>query len=262
MGKHYYALKREEFSTADSPEKAMVLKDMTQAGDPAMEKAMAQCFLHNRSLFAMTEWLETVSSVNQKVWYRAPEVLLGFASFSHPVDVWALGCVGAEVVSRAPLFQGNAAVILTLQIFKLFGRPSQGLLVDLPLFSKQSPAFEKQPWPPASLRTCQPELQEFLQEALRMDPTERMTVDGAMKHRFLKHNFLQPRKLDVLCPALSAGQGTASLVQGCMNRRLLHWLQTDPAWSRLAESFRGQGSELAASPSASQSRGDRFEQEI
>ena len=83
----------------------------------------------------------------------------------------------------------------------------------------------------------------FLQEALRIDPTERMTVDGAMKHHFLQHHFLQPGQLDVLLPALSAGQGKASLVQGCMDPRLLHWLQTDPAWSRLAESFRGHGSE-------------------
>ena len=79
-----------------------------------------------------------------------------------------------------------------------------------------------------------------------MDPTERMTVDGAMKHHFLKHHFLQPRKMDVLCPTLSAGQGAASLVQGCVDPRLLHWLQTDPAWARLAESFRGQGSEPRA----------------
>lgn len=67
MGKHYYAMLREEFSTDDSPDKAMILKDPSQPGDTAMEKAMAQRFLHNRSFVAMTEWLETVPSVNQKV---------------------------------------------------------------------------------------------------------------------------------------------------------------------------------------------------
>lgn len=30
------------------------------------------------------------------LWYRAPEVLLGLASFCRKVDVWALGCIVAE----------------------------------------------------------------------------------------------------------------------------------------------------------------------
>ena len=30
-------------------------------------------------------------------WYRAPEVLLGSSSYSYPVDIWAFGCVLAEL---------------------------------------------------------------------------------------------------------------------------------------------------------------------
>ena len=31
-------------------------------------------------------------------WYRAPEVILGTESYSYPVDIWALGCIFAELI--------------------------------------------------------------------------------------------------------------------------------------------------------------------
>ena len=34
------------------------------------------------------------------LWYRAPEILLGTKSYSTAVDVWSLGCIFAEMVSR------------------------------------------------------------------------------------------------------------------------------------------------------------------
>jgi serine/threonine protein kinase len=39
-------------------------------------------------------------------WYRAPELLLKFSSYSTPVDIFALGCVVAEMFLLKPLFQG------------------------------------------------------------------------------------------------------------------------------------------------------------
>ena len=40
-------------------------------------------------------------------WYRAPEVILGAESYSYPVDIWALGCIFAELLGRSPLFPGE-----------------------------------------------------------------------------------------------------------------------------------------------------------
>lgn len=34
------------------------------------------------------------------LWYRAPEILLGCRYYSTPVDVWSIGCIFAEMVSR------------------------------------------------------------------------------------------------------------------------------------------------------------------
>ena len=38
------------------------------------------------------------------LWYRAPEILLGSIQYSTPVDMWSVGCIFAEMVTRKPLF--------------------------------------------------------------------------------------------------------------------------------------------------------------
>ena len=40
-------------------------------------------------------------------WYRAPELLFGAMSYSVGVDVWAVGCIFAELILRTPLFAGE-----------------------------------------------------------------------------------------------------------------------------------------------------------
>ena len=40
-------------------------------------------------------------------WYRAPELLLAAGAYGPAVDVWAAGCVAAEVLRRSPLWSGR-----------------------------------------------------------------------------------------------------------------------------------------------------------
>ncbi|GLC42234.1 hypothetical protein PLESTB_000645700 [Pleodorina starrii] len=41
------------------------------------------------------------------IWYRAPELLLGARHYTRAVDVWAAGCIFAELLTLKPLFQGQ-----------------------------------------------------------------------------------------------------------------------------------------------------------
>jgi len=41
-------------------------------------------------------------------WYRAPEVLLRSRFYNAPVDVFAVGCIMAELYMLRPLFPGNS----------------------------------------------------------------------------------------------------------------------------------------------------------
>ncbi len=42
------------------------------------------------------------------LWYRAPELLLGATEYSTPVDLWSVGCIFAEIVSKRVLFDGDS----------------------------------------------------------------------------------------------------------------------------------------------------------
>jgi serine/threonine protein kinase len=43
-------------------------------------------------------------------WYRAPELLLRSTSYNSPVDIFATGCIMAELFMLRPLFPGNSEV--------------------------------------------------------------------------------------------------------------------------------------------------------
>lgn len=47
-------------------------------------------------------------------WYRAPELLFGAMNYSSGVDIWAVGCIFAELKFREALFRGIQEVIAKL----------------------------------------------------------------------------------------------------------------------------------------------------
>ena len=40
-------------------------------------------------------------------WYRAPELLLNCSEYTAAIDVWSVGCILGEIVTREPLFPGK-----------------------------------------------------------------------------------------------------------------------------------------------------------
>ena len=44
------------------------------------------------------------------LWYRAPELLLGTTSYGSAIDMWSLGCIFGELLSKQPLLQGKNEV--------------------------------------------------------------------------------------------------------------------------------------------------------
>ncbi len=43
------------------------------------------------------------------IWYRAPELLLGSRHYTPAIDMWAVGCIFAELLSLRPIFKGEEA---------------------------------------------------------------------------------------------------------------------------------------------------------
>lgn len=52
-------------------------------------------------------------------WYRPPELLFGSKLYSTAVDVWAAGCVFAEMLLRRPWFAGNSEIEVLGKIFQV-----------------------------------------------------------------------------------------------------------------------------------------------
>jgi serine/threonine protein kinase len=47
------------------------------------------------------------------LWYRAPEILMGSRHYSTGVDMWSVGCIFAEMITKRPLFPGKKATMLS-----------------------------------------------------------------------------------------------------------------------------------------------------
>lgn len=40
-------------------------------------------------------------------WYRAPELLLNCSEYTAAIDIWSVGCILGEIMTRKPLFPGK-----------------------------------------------------------------------------------------------------------------------------------------------------------
>lgn len=40
-------------------------------------------------------------------WYRAPELLLNCSEYTAAIDIWSVGCILGEIMTREPLFPGR-----------------------------------------------------------------------------------------------------------------------------------------------------------
>uniref|UniRef100_A0A9J2P0P1 Protein kinase domain-containing protein n=1 Tax=Ascaris lumbricoides TaxID=6252 RepID=A0A9J2P0P1_ASCLU len=58
-------------------------------------------------------------------WYRAPEILLRSTSYNSPIDIWALGCIMAELYMLRPLFPGTSELDQIFKIVTILGTPNK-----------------------------------------------------------------------------------------------------------------------------------------
>lgn len=58
-------------------------------------------------------------------WYRAPELLFGSCHYTPKVDIWACGCVLAELYNGSPLFAGKNDLEQIARVMTVLGSPSE-----------------------------------------------------------------------------------------------------------------------------------------
>lgn len=57
------------------------------------------------------------------LYYRAPELLLGTRHYDFSIDVWSLGCVFYEILTKRVLFKGESQIDQLHKILAVTGTP-------------------------------------------------------------------------------------------------------------------------------------------
>jgi cyclin-dependent kinase-like len=71
-------------------------------------------------------------------WYRSPELLAGDTQYGRGVDIWAIGCMLAEIYTGMPLFPGESDIDQLFQIVRCQGNLTDHLCKCL----RSNPLFE------------------------------------------------------------------------------------------------------------------------
>ncbi|KAK6944224.1 Protein kinase domain [Dillenia turbinata] len=118
-------------------------------------------------------------------WYRAPELLFGTKQYGSGVDVWAAGCIFAELLLRRPFLQGSSDIDQLGKIFAALGTPKPAQWPDM-VFLPDYVEYQHVPAPP--LRSLFPmasdDALDLLSKMLTYDPRARISVQQALEHRY------------------------------------------------------------------------------
>lgn len=128
-------------------------------------------------------------------WYRAPELLVGKTDYTTAVDVWAVGCVFAELTTKLPLFPGKTDVDMLARIIACCGALPSVLVTCFhknPLYAKARlpapPAPERRNHLYQQFRDQSPEWLAFLTSCLHVDPEKRLTCTELLASSYFTHD--------------------------------------------------------------------------
>ncbi|ORX40866.1 cyclin-dependent protein kinase [Kockovaella imperatae] len=140
------------------------------------------------------------------IWYRAPELILGAKHYTAAVDMWAIGCIYAELLSLRPIFKGDEAKLDSKKTLP-FQRDQMGKICEVlgPVKPEQWPGIihmpeyktytTSGPYPmPNPLpqwyhqRSSSAQGYELLCRLFEWDPAKRLTSRESLTHPWFKED--------------------------------------------------------------------------
>ncbi|XP_069849375.1 cyclin-dependent kinase 3 [Dipodomys merriami] len=120
------------------------------------------------------------------LWYRAPEILLGSKFYSTAVDIWSIGCIFAEMMTRKVLFPGDSEIDQLFHIFRTLGTPDETTWPGVTQLPDYKSSFPK--WPSRRLEEIVPNMEpkgkDLLMQLLQYDPSQRISAKMALAHPY------------------------------------------------------------------------------
>lgn len=119
--------------------------------------------------------------------YRAPELLFGATLYAGGVDIWAVGCIFAELLLRAPLFPGTSDIDQLARIFNVLGTPTEKSWPTAQALPSFVQFDAREPLQLASIFRAS-NIGKFginlLERMLCLDPQKRISAADAIAHEF------------------------------------------------------------------------------
>ncbi|KAK1936112.1 putative mitogen activated protein kinase [Babesia divergens] len=139
-------------------------------------------------------------------WYRAPEILVGSTKYTKGVDMWAIGCILAELLIGKPLFTGSSTINQLSKVVTLTGMPSEE---DMESLGSPFTAMMMSSLP----KTLQKPLKEYMPNApddavdlvnrlLQFNPNKRISTLQALNHPYIRSFHKSNESLPVFSRAV------------------------------------------------------------
>ena len=141
--------------------------------------------------------LEGLSTFMFSSYFRPPEVLLGETNYEYSADMWSVGAILFEMITRTSLLKKDTDKGQLLEMFDLLGTPTeaswQGVdnLVYFPLYKNHQSAFPKA-WQKGAMggfplpEDINPDLKDIMLNLLVLNPKKRFTAKQCLSHALFK----------------------------------------------------------------------------
>lgn len=132
-------------------------------------------------------------------WYRPPEILFGSTFHTPAVDIWAAGCILAELITGKPLFPGSSSIDQIERVVSYTGKPTNEDIESIGDCEKVRERLSKLTFCYKSFdfkeefKSVPDDAVDLIKKMTCFNPSLRITAEKALEHPYLKQ-FHSPKK--------------------------------------------------------------------